>query len=215
MPEQWDEHGTIGVTADVYAFGVLLYELICGRRPFELPAGFWHATPELYRRMHLEELPFDPRQFRDSIPENLAGLMLSCLEKEATARPADFGLIAGALLGCYAAAAEHPYSRQEPKESTVRTLNSLLCRGVSMFELGQYEKAFSLFKFASAISPERPDVWIGLGFCQLCCTAGSVEGARDCFAKAISASDDVEDVFHSLAVGSLTGTLHAIPHHTD
>ena len=143
-PEQWDEHGLIGAATDVYAFGVLLYELMCGRRPFELPVKYSHAKRELrkalYRQMHLDDMPPDPRQLRDSIPENLAGLMVSCLDKEATARPASFDRIAGTLTECYAAVASQPYPRVEPQEAELLA-DSLNNRALSLMDLGKTAEA--------------------------------------------------------------------------
>ena len=97
-------------------------------------------------------MPPDPRHFRDSVPEDLAGLMLSCLEKEATARPADFGLIAGTLRECYAAVASQPYPRVEPHEVELLA-DGLNNRALSFLDLDKLEDAEAAWRQALASDP--------------------------------------------------------------
>ena len=74
---------------DVYAMGVLLYELLVGRRPFESTSLTGILTA------HIMEKPRPPIELRPDISRELNAIVLRCLEKEPTARYAD----AGALLG--------------------------------------------------------------------------------------------------------------------
>ena len=77
-PEQW-RGDRVTSAADVYAVGVVAYELITGQRPFLGPDG-----PD-YRRQHLEESP-EPIT---GIPDGLRSLVSGCLFKrpEARSRP--------------------------------------------------------------------------------------------------------------------------------
>jgi serine/threonine protein kinase len=52
-PEQW-QHGRTGPWTDIYQLGILLHQMLTGRRPFEAK-----EEPEL-RYMHLEEKPSPP-----------------------------------------------------------------------------------------------------------------------------------------------------------
>lgn len=65
---------------DMYSFGVLLFEMVAGRRPFVGEVG------ELVRRHLLEPAP-RVRSLVPSAPAALDGLIARCLEKDPAARP--------------------------------------------------------------------------------------------------------------------------------
>lgn len=74
--------------SDVYSMGVLIYELLVGRRPFESSSLTGVLTA------HITEKPKPPIDQRPEIGRDLNVIVLRCLEKEPSARYAD----AGALL---------------------------------------------------------------------------------------------------------------------
>jgi serine/threonine-protein kinase len=78
-PEQATADPAIDHRADVYAFGVLAYELLTGQPPF---AG---RTPQNLLAAHVTEAPEPIAKRRASLPPALAALVMRCLEK----RPAD------------------------------------------------------------------------------------------------------------------------------
>jgi serine/threonine protein kinase len=79
-PEQLGEGlGPVDHRADLYALGVVLYELLTGRRPFQAA-----ATIELREKL-LREDPPPPRSIELEVPEGLERVCLRCLAK----RPED------------------------------------------------------------------------------------------------------------------------------
>ena len=82
-PEQWSFERATSAT-DVYALGVVAYELITGALPFAGPAV------EDFREQHLRDAPAD---LADT-PAALAGLIIECLFKAPAARPSAANLAA-------------------------------------------------------------------------------------------------------------------------
>ncbi len=79
-PEQI-KGGRVDGRTDIYAIGVVLYELVTGRRPF---GGA--ATYELLAK-HLEEPPAPPSARTPSVPRALEAIILAAMAKEPDARP--------------------------------------------------------------------------------------------------------------------------------
>jgi len=80
-PEQWFGSELSGA-ADIWALGIILYELLVGRRPY--------AGSGILEEMRLVRLP-DPVAAPDlptAVPDDVAELMMRCLEKDAAKRPA-------------------------------------------------------------------------------------------------------------------------------
>jgi len=74
-PEQ-AEAKDVDFCSDIYSFGVILYEMVTGKVPFEGDTNLSIAMK------HKTELPKNPRQHRAQIPENLSHLILKCLKKD-------------------------------------------------------------------------------------------------------------------------------------
>ena len=73
-PEQIEGQGTDERT-DIYSFGVVLYEMLCGAVPFTA------ATPTAIWMQHLSDDPIPPKKLRPEIPSQLDDLVLRALQK--------------------------------------------------------------------------------------------------------------------------------------
>lgn len=79
--------------SDIYALGLVLYELFTGRQPF-------HAeSADEYRRLHNESMPSNPTELLPGLDPSVERAILRCLDKKPERRPGSALLVAAALPG--------------------------------------------------------------------------------------------------------------------
>ncbi len=90
-PEQCRGAGGVDLRADIYSLGCILYEMLCGRLPFNYPwAGELIAA-------HLHEMPVAPRSIDPSIPVALEVIVLKALAKKPDDRQQTMDQVIGEL----------------------------------------------------------------------------------------------------------------------
>ena len=79
--------------SDVYALGILLYEMLAGRPPFD------RETPVATAMAHLNDEAPPLRAARPEVPQRLAAIVDACLAKDPAGRPSPTSALAEALRG--------------------------------------------------------------------------------------------------------------------
>lgn len=153
-PEQWGGAEAVDHAADIYALGITLYEMLCGRRPFDTDEE--KTPPEVLIGRHLDAKPADPREYYKHVPSELAHLALLCLEKDPKRRPHDMDRLKGALTSIYSRLADKPYQGvgSVPKEQRADILNN---RGVSLHSLAKPREARDVWLRGLRIESGHPE----------------------------------------------------------
>jgi len=155
-PEQWGrlpeepELPPVSRVSDIYAFGVLLFEMVCGRRPFDGPTI---SLADL-RKWHRDMLPPDPTRYRDDTPFELREVIFKAMEKAPEDRYQNFEDIRKALEEAYQAATNKPYARKAPSEARL-VADDLNNRAISLHDLGCIAEAQEALERSLAADPSH------------------------------------------------------------
>jgi len=71
--------------SDLYSLGIVLFEMVTGRRPFEGDPSARDNSVSIIEQ-HIWQPPPDPRHFRKDIPDNIRSAILTALNKNARKR---------------------------------------------------------------------------------------------------------------------------------
>src|SRR4051812_6838056 len=131
----------VDARTDLYATGVVLYEMVTGQVPFE--AG----TPVALLAKHVYEPPPSPRSILPSLSPEIEALLLRALEKDPAAR---YQTAADMAADCAQAVIRI-------KRSSAAQLSRLYQEGVQALEDGRLELALAHFEQISGIDPAYQD----------------------------------------------------------
>jgi len=90
-PEQASADPNMDHRVDVYAFGIMAYEMMTGSPPFT------GRSPQAVLGAHLVAIPEPVTNHRPGLPPGLAGMIMRCLQKHAADRPQTAGELIGVL----------------------------------------------------------------------------------------------------------------------
>jgi serine/threonine protein kinase/tetratricopeptide (TPR) repeat protein len=145
-PEQFRGE-PVTTASDIYSLGVIAYEMITGRRPF---------NPETVARlaeMHREGVKIKPKDLRPALPDRAQGLILQALSLAASDRPNDARKFAEALdvtlTQLDAPESEQENSRKREPAKNERFSSKLLVGAVASLLLIAVVAAMVWSKFSS------------------------------------------------------------------
>jgi tetratricopeptide (TPR) repeat protein len=179
-PEQFDDARNVDVTADVYAFGVILYEMLAGRRPFE------GATWQEYERHHKQAEPSHLTNLDAAISSKLNEIISRCLAKVPSERYQSFHDLQAELLPLYETVTGRAYCARG--ESEPLTAPEWTDKGSYLSSLGHLDQALACYDRALELDPTFHIAYGNKG--QDLARLGKDEQAIACYREALSIEPD-------------------------
>ena len=151
-PEQARGTGVDG-RSDIYSLGIILFEMLTGRMPFE------GDTSLVVLFKHLTDLPPPPREINPDIPEVVERVVLKALAKDPADRFQRAGQMVTALQkAVFGGPVETAVISlvDERKQQEARSAG-LYAQAVSLLEAEEWQKALEKWAKVQAIDPTYPD----------------------------------------------------------
>jgi tetratricopeptide (TPR) repeat protein len=150
-PEQFDNITQVDARADIYAFGVMLYQMVTGELPF---IG---ATWQDLERLHKTQ----PSPYLATTEKPLADLVQKCLEKDPSRRAASFKEVRTSLEGISQRVVGSP--PPAPLRDTALTAVQWSNKGSSLDNLGRPTEALACYDTAISLAPNFAPAWFNKG----------------------------------------------------
>jgi tetratricopeptide (TPR) repeat protein len=192
-PEQFTDFGNVTVAADIYSFGIMLYEMLVGKRPFK------SRKPEDFYYQHLKVTPLDPSTIRAEIPLALTRLVMKCIAKKPQDRYPDFLAVETEL----AAILKKEFNEEVPEAAKEELAAwEIVNKGAALSNLGRAKEALGYFDEALKILPTFDAAWLNKG--AVLAKLGRDEEALTCYAKAIELNPKSPDAWYNCGLAYQT-----------
>jgi tetratricopeptide (TPR) repeat protein len=197
-PEQFECGGNVDLRADVYSFGVMLYQMVRGELPFV--GETWDDLEHLHKNQAPPYLATtDPR---------LADLIQTCLAKDPARRLSNFGQLRDRLGVIYESIVGSPPAK--PAMGAALTAIQWNNKGSSLDNLGLRAESIACYDFALKLDPVFGSAWFNKGVALF--ASRQVDKALACYESALHLIPKSEQVWSNkgVALKSLGKTDEAI-----
>jgi tetratricopeptide (TPR) repeat protein len=185
-PEHFLDFGKADTQSDIYSFGVMLYEMLTGKRPF------FAESAAQWRDVHLKAQPVEPRATVTLISEGLNDLTMRCLAKNPAERPENFLVIMGTLETVLREGFHEEIPSSTPEELANWEYSN---KGVSLCNVGRVEEAIACFDRALSTNPQNHHAWLNKGVA--IGTLGHAEEELECYDKALAIAPQYAEAWYN------------------
>lgn len=185
-PEQFYFAKHVDVRADIYSFGVMLFQMVTGQLPFV--GRTWQEFEDLHINHPPPELPVQNAE--------LKSLVKTCLAKNPAQRFGDFSAVREQLAKIYEAVAGGP--APQPAMGTELDAVQWNNKGASLWALGQHEDALVCYAHVLKINPHYTQAWSNKGASLW--ALGRREEALYCYDRALEINPHYAEVWASKGV---------------
>ena len=196
-PEQFEDANQVDVRADVYSFGVLLFQMLTGKLPFD------GDTYEELKQQHQTQAP---PALPSSFPRLLIETVNSCLRKDPLDRFSDFIALRRQLAKIYGrvTGTQAPQPIVGAKLDAVEWSN----KGASLNHLQRHTDALNCYEQALGLDPQLKEAWNNKGL--VLRDLGRYTDALACYEQALKIDQDF-----ALAWNNRGSTLEMVAGHAE
>jgi len=150
-PEQFENARQVDLRADIYSFGVMLYQMATGELPFV--GQTWQELEHLHKTQ--------PPPWPSGTDQRLADVMQTCLAKDPACRFSGFIQLRDRLGVIYRSIVGSP--PPEPARGAALTAVEWNNKGSSLDNLGRHTESIACYDVAIRLDPELVSAWFNKG----------------------------------------------------